>query len=126
MRALKTFLIGIFLLASFGAAGAQERPFVHKEVAKDAERYETYIKDTIDVNNDQREVASSGGAVRLSATDSGGCWPRPAPSPSRGSRTKGFPVRDATSRPRSVSPWRSIRLAARRAIPCSRSSTTRR
>ena len=37
MRALKTFLIGIFLLANLGAAGAQERPFVHREVAKDAD-----------------------------------------------------------------------------------------
>ena len=46
MRPLKTLLIGLFLLAGLGAACAQERPFAHKGVAKDAERYETYIRDT--------------------------------------------------------------------------------
>jgi uncharacterized protein YfaS (alpha-2-macroglobulin family) len=72
MRALKTFLIGIFLLASLGAAGAQERPFVHREVAKDADRYETYIKDTW--NPDGR--ASS--EVRLAADKLLGPDPRAA------------------------------------------------
>ena len=46
MRALTTFLIGIFLFATLSAAGAEDRPFIHKGVAKDAERYETYIKET--------------------------------------------------------------------------------
>jgi uncharacterized protein YfaS (alpha-2-macroglobulin family) len=46
MRALKSLLIGLFLLSGLTVAGAQERPFAHKGVAKDAERYETYVRDT--------------------------------------------------------------------------------
>jgi uncharacterized protein YfaS (alpha-2-macroglobulin family) len=46
MHALKTIFACLFLLAGFAAASAQERPFSHKGIAKDAERYETYIKDT--------------------------------------------------------------------------------
>jgi uncharacterized protein YfaS (alpha-2-macroglobulin family) len=46
MRFFQSILMCVFVLAGFTAAGAQERPFAHKGVAKDAERYETYIKDT--------------------------------------------------------------------------------
>src|SRR5690606_12885039 len=46
MRALKSLLIGLFLLSGLTVAGAQERPFAHKGLAKDAERYETYVRDT--------------------------------------------------------------------------------
>lgn len=46
MRALRTIFVGIFFLASLSIASAQERPFAHKGVAKDAERYETYLRDT--------------------------------------------------------------------------------
>lgn len=46
MRFLQSILACVFILAGFAAAGAEERPFAHKGVAKDADRYETYIKDT--------------------------------------------------------------------------------
>ncbi|MCC7251498.1 alpha-2-macroglobulin [Hyphomicrobium sp.] len=46
MRALRSIFIGIFFLAGLTAAAAQDQQFAHKGVAKDAERYETYIRDT--------------------------------------------------------------------------------
>ncbi len=49
MRILKSIFLGLFLLtASFmpAATSAQEPVFAHKGVAKDADRYETYIRDT--------------------------------------------------------------------------------
>ena len=46
MRCFKSFLLCVFMLADLGAAAAEERPFVHKGVAQDAERYEAYIKET--------------------------------------------------------------------------------
>ena len=47
MRFLGSLLIGLFCILSAPLANAQEqqRPFVHKGVAKDAERYEAYIKE---------------------------------------------------------------------------------
>ncbi len=46
MPCLRSILFGLFLFSFLGVASAQERPFAHKGIAKDAERYETYIKDT--------------------------------------------------------------------------------
>jgi len=48
MRFLKSLLILTVIAAFAGAtgAGAEERPFLHKGVAKDADRYEVYIKET--------------------------------------------------------------------------------
>ncbi|MGE0023268.1 MAG: alpha-2-macroglobulin [Hyphomicrobium sp.] len=47
MRSLQLALLGFLLFAGFGMAAADEpRPFVHKEVAQDADRYETYIRQT--------------------------------------------------------------------------------
>lgn len=71
MRALQSLLIGFFLLVSF-AAGAEERPFAHKGVEKDAERYETYIRDTW--RPDGRQAAE----VRLAAERLLGPDPRAA------------------------------------------------
>ncbi len=47
MRFLGSLLIGLFCILSAPLANAQEqqRPFVHKGVAKDADRYEAYIKE---------------------------------------------------------------------------------
>lgn len=50
MRALSTFLLSLFLVSGLGAAWApsraQEPTFAHRGVAKDAERYESYIRET--------------------------------------------------------------------------------
>ncbi len=68
---LQSLLIGLFLLVSF-TAGAEERPFAHKGVEKDAERYETYIRDTW--HPDGRQAAE----VRLAADRLLGPDPRAA------------------------------------------------
>lgn len=72
MRALKSVFLCFLLLAGLGAASAEERPFVHKGVAKDAERYETYIKETW--KSDGRKSAE----VRLAADRQLGPDPRAA------------------------------------------------
>jgi alpha-2-macroglobulin len=64
MRFLGSLLIGLFCILSAPLAHAQDapeqRPFVHKGVAKDAERYETYIKD-----NWKADVRSKSPDLRL-------------------------------------------------------------
>jgi uncharacterized protein YfaS (alpha-2-macroglobulin family) len=77
MRALKSILLGLFLLAGLSCAaiapaGAQERPFAHKGIAKDAERYEAYIKDT------WKGDARKSGDLRLAAERLMGPDPRAA------------------------------------------------
>jgi uncharacterized protein YfaS (alpha-2-macroglobulin family) len=46
MSLLKSLLVCMVMLVGLAPASAEEKPFVHKGVAKDAERYETYIKET--------------------------------------------------------------------------------
>jgi len=45
MRLLQSILGCLFIVVGIAAAHAQERPFAHKGVAQDAERYETYVKE---------------------------------------------------------------------------------
>jgi len=45
MRFFGSVLLGLFLFVGSGVASAQEHPFSHKGVAKDAERYEIYVKE---------------------------------------------------------------------------------
>src|SRR5262245_37178530 len=43
MRFLSGILLGLFCFIGMALAAGDERPFVHKGVAKDAERYEAYV-----------------------------------------------------------------------------------
>ena len=45
MRCLKALFLSLFVISGFTAAIADERPFAHRGVAQDAERYETYLKE---------------------------------------------------------------------------------
>lgn len=46
MRCLKSLFLALFMLSGLtGGALAEERPFAHRGVAQDADRYETYLKE---------------------------------------------------------------------------------
>lgn len=45
MRCLKSLFLILFVLSGIPAAFSEERPFAHRGVAQDADRYETYLKE---------------------------------------------------------------------------------
>ena len=73
MRCLRSLFLILFVLSGFTAAAATEqRPFAHRGVAQDAERYETYLKEN------WKPGASPAADLRLAGDKALGADPRAA------------------------------------------------